>query len=255
MAFSHPASRPHPTPRHFPHSRYTRHLFLVLAIAGVAVFWSDQAASALPVLPSTAQTTAQSTAQARSLSSSAGAQHLQPVRDNGAYRVRLAQKPAITVGVAPVSTVNGAVFQASRIVLPVASAKFHISSGFGARNAPTAGASTMHSGIDIPVPIGTSVVAIADGTVIAVGSQSAMGLYVDVLHVIDGVPMVSHYQHLSQSTTKVGAKVIAGQQIAKSGNSGIGTGAHLHFSLAHGTSFDLDQVFDPQPWLAQYVNA
>lgn len=40
-----------------------------------------------------------------------------------------------------------------------------ISSGFGKRIAPTTGASTNHSGIDIPAPPGTNLVAISDGIV------------------------------------------------------------------------------------------
>lgn len=41
----------------------------------------------------------------------------------------------------------------------------YISSYFGYRNSPTAGASSYHSGIDIPAPSGTSILAICSGTV------------------------------------------------------------------------------------------
>ena len=40
-----------------------------------------------------------------------------------------------------------------------------ISSYFGKRNAPTSGASSSHSGIDIPAPEGTKFIAVADGEI------------------------------------------------------------------------------------------
>ena len=41
----------------------------------------------------------------------------------------------------------------------------YISSYFGYRNSPTSGASTYHSGIDIPAPEGTNILAVCSGTV------------------------------------------------------------------------------------------
>ena len=40
-----------------------------------------------------------------------------------------------------------------------------ISSYFGKRKSPTSGASSSHSGIDIPVPEGTKFIAVADGEI------------------------------------------------------------------------------------------
>ncbi len=40
-----------------------------------------------------------------------------------------------------------------------------ISSVFGKRNAPTSGASSSHSGVDIPAPEGTKFIAVADGEI------------------------------------------------------------------------------------------
>lgn len=105
-----------------------------------------------------------------------------------------------------------------------------ISSKYGPRNAPTSGASSDHKGVDISVPEGTNVYACEDGKVtIAMNSQSA-GNYIAIDH---GNGYVSKYMHNSQLKVKVGDKVKKGDVIALSGNTGISTGAHLHFQIEH----------------------
>ena len=108
-----------------------------------------------------------------------------------------------------------------------------ITSDFGYRIAPTKGASTGHSGIDIGVPVGTPVKSIADGTVVAAnGGMRGYGNGVFVDHgIINGKHVVSEYGHLSEFGVKVGDKVRKGQEIAKSGNTGISTGPHLHLTV------------------------
>ena len=108
-----------------------------------------------------------------------------------------------------------------------------ITSDFGYRVAPMKGASTGHSGIDIGVPVGTPVKSIADGTVVAAnGGMRGYGNGVFVDHgIINGKHVVSEYGHLSSFDVKVGDKVKQGQVIAKSGNTGISTGPHLHLTI------------------------
>lgn len=108
-----------------------------------------------------------------------------------------------------------------------------ITSEFGYRIAPVEGASTGHSGIDIGVPIGTPVKSIADGTVVAAnGGMRGYGKGVFIDHgIINGKHVVSEYGHLSEFEVKVGDKVTKGQVIAKSGNTGISTGPHLHLTI------------------------
>ena len=103
-----------------------------------------------------------------------------------------------------------------------------ITSYFGSRESPVPGASTNHRGIDIGVSIGTPVYASADGYVLDVQYTSARGLFVLIMH---GDNLYTRYQHLSSSSVSAGQYVTRGQQIARSGNTGIGSGPHLHFEV------------------------
>lgn len=103
-----------------------------------------------------------------------------------------------------------------------------ISSYFGYRTAPTAGASTYHKGIDVSVPVGTRVLASQSGTVVTASYSASAGNYVAIYHE-DGI--YTYYMHCSQLCVSVGTKVSKGQQIALSGNTGISTGPHLHFAV------------------------
>ena len=108
-----------------------------------------------------------------------------------------------------------------------------ITSEFGYRTLPVKGASTNHSGIDIGVPIGTPIKAIADGKVIAAnGGMRGYGNGIFIDHgIINKKRIVSEYGHLSCFLVKTGDKVKQGQIIAKSGNTGISSGPHLHITI------------------------
>lgn len=103
-----------------------------------------------------------------------------------------------------------------------------ISSRFGSRTAPKAGASSDHKGVDIAVPSGTPVKAPAAGRVVFSGKEGKGGYVVRVDH---GNGVVSAYAHLSSSPLRVGDVVEAGDVLASSGATGNVTGAHLHYSL------------------------
>ncbi|NCB37304.1 MAG: M23 family metallopeptidase [Erysipelotrichia bacterium] len=105
----------------------------------------------------------------------------------------------------------------------------YASSEYGMRKHPTTGQYTMHNGIDLPVPSGTRLNALGDGTVVAVAFESGGGNYIKVRY-DNGYE--SFYCHLQKSTVTQGQRVSMGQEIAKSDNTGIyTTGAHLHFGL------------------------
>ncbi len=112
-----------------------------------------------------------------------------------------------------------------------------ISSGFGNRARPKAGASTYHQGTDIAVPVGTAVMASSGGTVTIAGWQSGYG---NVVYINHGDGKVTRYGHLSRILVSVGQTVSQGQVIARSGNTGNSTGPHLHFELrVNGTAVNV----------------
>lgn len=104
-----------------------------------------------------------------------------------------------------------------------------VSSEFGWRIHPTLKTRKFHNGIDLPVPNGTRLNALGNGTVVAVGYESGGGKYVKVRY-DNGYE--SFYCHLKSYSVKKGQRVSAGQEIAKSDNTGEWTtGPHLHFGL------------------------
>ena len=103
-----------------------------------------------------------------------------------------------------------------------------LSSSFGYRSDPFTGAGAMHSGLDFPGPMGTPILAAAPGRVVYVGQKSGYGNVVEVDH---GQGILTRYAHLSGFTSKIGAQVAAGEQIAKMGSTGRSTGSHLHFEV------------------------
>lgn len=116
-------------------------------------------------------------------------------------------------------------FGTNEPLLPVNGA---ISSNYGWRHDPIDGGMRHHNGVDIAVPTGTSVKAIAAGRVIQSAARGGYGNLVSIDH---GDGMVSIYGHNAQLNVSVGEQVEAGQTIALSGSTGRSTGPHLHFEL------------------------
>ena len=107
--------------------------------------------------------------------------------------------------------------------------KVVISSQFNPnRRHPVTGKVRPHNGTDFAVRVGTPVISPADGVVeIAKYSRSA-GYYVVIRH---RGSYSTVYMHLSKLLVKPGQSVRIGQTIARSGNTGISTGPHLHYEL------------------------
>ncbi|MFD4942610.1 transglycosylase family protein [Streptomyces sp. NPDC058239] len=105
-------------------------------------------------------------------------------------------------------------------------------------------ASGYHTGVDFPVPTGTSVKAVGSGTVVSAGWAGAYGYQIVIRH-SDG--KYSQYAHLSALHVREGRHVSAGQRIARSGSTGNVTGPHLHFEIRTGPGYGSD--IDPLAYL------
>lgn len=101
-----------------------------------------------------------------------------------------------------------------------------VTSDFGWRNDPLDGQRRFHKGTDLRMAYGSEVRAAAPGVVLSAGDRSDYGLTVVVDH---GNGRETRYAHLSAIDVAPGDPVGSGQLIARSGNSGRTTGAHLHF--------------------------
>ncbi|MHC5908643.1 transglycosylase family protein [Streptomyces sp. S6] len=101
-----------------------------------------------------------------------------------------------------------------------------------------------HTGVDFPVPTGTSVKAVGAGEVVSAGWGGSFGYQVVIRH-SDG--RYTQYAHLSAISVRDGQSVGAGQRIGRSGSTGNSTGPHLHFEVRTGPEFGSD--VDPLAYL------
>jgi len=105
----------------------------------------------------------------------------------------------------------------------------------------------MHYGIDLAAPLGTPIVAAADGVVLKTGPASGYG---NAIYIEDAEGFVHVYGHMRYWNVKVGQLVHAGEQIAKVGNEGRSTGPHLHWEVRRDDMHG--KPIDPQDWLADH---
>lgn len=89
---------------------------------------------------------------------------------------------------------------------------------------------SVHSGIDIPAPLGTPIRAVAYGHVVFVGMKGPYGLTVDVEH----VDYVTRYAHLAMVAPDIamGRKLVGPDTVlGRVGMTGVTTGPHMHFEV------------------------
>ena len=132
---------------------------------------------------------------------------------------------------------------ASGFVAPI-SAHYVISEGYGV---PGSWAAGHHTGVDLAVPVGTTVHAVGAGTVVKAEWGGAYGKMVVVRHA-DG--RYSLYAHLSRIGVHVGQAVSAGTELGLSGATGNVTGPHLHFEVDTTEQYGSD--INPITWLASH---
>lgn len=113
----------------------------------------------------------------------------------------------------------------SKMIWPVNGA---VSSGFGKR-----GRRSLHAGIDIPMPKGTSIRAARDGVVKLVASAKSRSFrgYGNVVIVDHGGGIATLYAHCLNIKVRQGQRVRQGETLATVGCTGRATTNHVHFEV------------------------
>lgn len=101
----------------------------------------------------------------------------------------------------------------------------------------------LHNGVDIAAAEGTDVVAAKSGIVTEVRTSATYGKVI-AFETEDGYRVM--YAHLSETLAEEGESIRQGQVIARSGNTGLTTGPHLHYSV-----WKDGELLDPMQFLQQ----
>ena len=104
----------------------------------------------------------------------------------------------------------------------------YLSSRFGNRTDPFTAQPDFHSGIDISTPIGTKIMAPADGVVVSCGEKGAYGNSIILDH---GYGMVTRYGHLASYAVRPGRRIKRGEVIGYVGSTGRSQAPHLHYEV------------------------
>lgn len=112
------------------------------------------------------------------------------------------------------------------VLLPVSGGV--LTSSFGWREDPFTSETAFHNGVDLAVDSGSRVNAAMSGTVLIIGQDDVSGKFIVIEH---DNGFLTYYGHLKRITVREAEEVNAGEKIALSGNTGLTTGPHLHFSI------------------------
>ena len=94
---------------------------------------------------------------------------------------------------------------------------------------PITGKRTFHHGVDVAMPVGTPLIAPADGVVVHKNKTASAGYNLILRH--EGTWHTVYYHLQKPSHLSIGDEVKTGEQVALSGNTGQSTGPHLHWEL------------------------
>lgn len=121
------------------------------------------------------------------------------------------------------------------------------------------GSYPVHHGVEFVNPMGTPVLAVADGEIVmaggdqlrVVGARDDFYGQVIVLRLnrtLHGEAVYALYGHLSEIDVSVGQRVSTGQALGKVGMSGYAEGPHLHFEVRVGAN-SYERTVNPELWL------
>jgi len=116
-----------------------------------------------------------------------------------------------------------------------------ITSNFGMRLHPIFKVNRLHTGTDIGMPTGASIVAANDGIVIKSTYTTGYGNMIMIDH---GGGVVTVYGHGSENVAQTGQTVKRGDVVMKAGSTGWSTGPHLHFEIRINGKY-----IDPLPYI------
>ena len=123
------------------------------------------------------------------------------------------------------------------------------------------GPDVIHTGVDLPAPRGTPVLAAGPGTVVWAGIglytgspdylKDPYGLAVAIRHDFgyQDQPLFTIYAHMDEIDVVVGQWLTTGQVLGKVGSTGNTTGPHLHFEVRLGKN-DFFTTRNPELWIA-----
>jgi murein DD-endopeptidase MepM/ murein hydrolase activator NlpD len=118
----------------------------------------------------------------------------------------------------------------------------------------------VHTGVDIPAPRGTPVLAAGDGKIVWAGYGLYRAVHGDLSDPYGAAVVIRHdfgylgqqlftvYGHLQRVDIVMGQGVSVGDQIGLVGDTGFVTGPHLHFEVRVGES-DFFTTYNPELWL------
>jgi murein DD-endopeptidase MepM/ murein hydrolase activator NlpD len=114
--------------------------------------------------------------------------------------------------------------------------EFVLTSLFGYRKSAFTEAQEYHSGVDLGAPVGTPVLAPADGTVLYVGKfpvarESTWWRLGQVVALRHGDELLSIYGHVDRLRVRRGQTVARGDVLAEIGESGVSANPHLHYAV------------------------
>ena len=107
-----------------------------------------------------------------------------------------------------------------------------------------------HTGVDFAVPTGTDIIAVADGVIAHANWGKSYGTQLVQQITLGDQKRWVIYAHLSKALVAAGDKVIKGQHIGESGNTGNSSGPHLHFEMRDNVRWSAGADCDPAEILA-----
>jgi murein DD-endopeptidase MepM/ murein hydrolase activator NlpD len=118
-----------------------------------------------------------------------------------------------------------------------------------------------HHGVEFPNKNGTPVYAVAKGTVVFAGPDTA-AIYSPWPNFYGNLIVLQHkdglftlYAHLSKIDVEVGGVVGAGTEVGEVGRTGVAIGSHLHFEVRSGKVGNYFATENPELWLSPAKDA